>query len=86
MRLDASDYKKGKGCAGAYDPYVRDYAQRYFALLAGCPRCDETEKKKQNAVFADGLLQNGGPAVNQFRKMLGDEKTAEFLRTIMFRT
>ena len=32
------------------------------------------------------LLQNGGPAVNQFRKMLGDEKTAEFLRTIMFRT
>ena len=86
MRLAASDYKKGKGCAGAYDPYVRDYAQRYFALLAGCPRCDETEKKKQNAVFADGLLQNGGPAVNQFRKMLGDEKTAEFLRTIMFRT
>jgi hypothetical protein len=86
MRLAASDYKKGKGCAGAYDPYVRDYAQRYFALLAKCPRCDETEKKKQNAVFADGLLQNGGPAVNQFRKMLGDEKTAEFLRRIMFCT
>ena len=32
------------------------------------------------------LLQNGGPAVNQFRKMLGDETTADFLRTIMFRT
>ncbi len=86
MRLAVSDYKRGKGCAGAFDACVRDYAQRYFALLARCPRCGEEEKKKQNAVFADGLLQNGGPAVDQFRRMLGGEKTAEFLRKIMFCT
>ena len=85
MRLAVSDYKRGRKTAGAYDPFVRDYAQRYFALLAACPRCGEEEKKKQNAVFADGLLQNGGPAVNQFVKMLGEEKTAAFLRTVMFR-
>jgi hypothetical protein len=85
MRLAVSDYKRGRKTAGAYDPYVRDYAQRYFALLARCARCGEEEKKRQNAVFADGLLQNGGPAVDQFRKMLGEEKTAEFLRTVMFR-
>ena len=86
MRLDGSAYKKGRGLSGVYDPFVRDYAQRYFELLAHCPRCGEEEKKKQNAVFADGLLQNGGPAVNQFRKMLGEEKTAEFLHKIMFCT
>ena len=85
MRLAVSDYKRGRKTAGAYDPYVRDYAQRYFALLAGCARCDEAEKKKQNAVFADGLIQNGGPAVDQFRKMLGDEATADFLHKVMFR-
>ena len=86
MRLAVSDYKRDKGIAGAYDPYVRDYVLRYFDMLARCARCDEEEKKKQNAVFADGLLKNGGPAVNQFLKMLGEEKTAEFLRTVMFRT
>ena len=84
MRLDVSDYKKGRRQSGAYDPFVRDYAQRYFALLEKCSHCSEEEKKKQNAVFTDGLLQNGGPAVNQFRKMIGEEKTAEFLRKIMF--
>ena len=32
----------------------------------------------------NGLLQNGGPAVNQFKKMLGEEKTSAFIRTCMF--
>ena len=86
LRLAPSDYKKGRRVGGAYDPYVRDYALRYFALLMRCPRCGEAEKKKQNAVFADGLLQNGGPAVQQFCKLLGRDKTEEFLRKVMFCT
>lgn len=86
LRLAPSDYKKGRGIAGACDPYARDYAQRYFALLARCPRCDEAEKKKQNAVFADGLMRSGGPAVKQFCKLLGRDKTEEFLGKVMFCT
>ena len=86
MRLAVSDYKRGRRAVGAYDPCVRDFAQRYFALLAAGARCDETEKKKQNAVFVDGLIQNGGPAVDQFRKMLGGEAAADFLHKVMFRT
>ena len=55
-------------------------------LLANCPACDETEKRRCNAVFVDGLLKNGGPAIEQFRALLGEEKAAEFLRKVMFRT
>ena len=63
---------------------AKEYTERYFELLAQCPPCPADEKKAENAKFANGLLENGGPAVNQFRKMLGDEKTTAFIRTCMF--
>ena len=84
MRLPASDYKTGKKITEELRSMLRDYCKGYFRLLAGCDNCDSAEKKECNAAFADGLLQNGGPAVDTFKKMIGDEKTEEFLKTYMF--
>ncbi len=85
MRLGVSDFKKGKGLLPAFEAYAQDYAREYFSLLADCPLCDEAEKKKRNAAYTDGMLQHGRPAVSQFVRMIGEEKTAAFLRRCMFR-
>ena len=60
------------------------FSPTIFDILNTCKPCDRTEKMKKNAEFTEGLLQNGGPAVNQFKKMIGEEKTEEFLRKYMF--
>lgn len=84
MRLPVSDFKRGRQIAGDLSHMLEDYCKGYFRLLDGCTPCDPEEKKKCNAVFADGLLTNGGPAVDTFKKMIGNEDTGEFLRRYMF--
>ncbi len=84
LRLPVSDFKKAKGRRADIAAYAGAYTERYFALLPGCGPCDPGKKRACNAAYAEGLLQNGGPAVNTFRKILGEEKTALFLKKYMF--
>ena len=84
MRLSVSAYKKGRKIKKDAYSMMRDYSEMYFRLLAGSDTCNAEEKKTRNGEFARGLLDNGGPAVNTFRKMVGDERTEEFLMEYMF--
>ena len=84
MQLAVSAHKKGKKCRAEMLEMAKEYAGKYLELLRQCPACGEEGKKAENAKFADGLLKNGGPAVDTFRKMIGDEKTAAFIRGCMF--
>ncbi len=84
IRLPVSDFKKGKKLRAAFAAYARDYNEAYFTLLPGCGPCGAGEKMRRNADYAEGLLKNGGPAVDTFRKILGEEKTAIFLKRYMF--
>lgn len=84
IRLPVSAFKKGRKLKSAFLKMLDEYSAEYFRILRQCPVCDPGEKKAENAKYVNGLLTNGGPAVDQFKKMLGDEKTAEFLRTVMF--
>ena len=84
LRLPESDFKKGKLNETEVKEYLAKYSQCYFDILKTCPTCDPDQKKSRNAEYADGLLTNGGPAVDQFVKMIGREKTAVFLKNIMF--
>lgn len=84
LRLPVSDFKKAKGQRPAFAACARDYNEAYFTQLSGCGVCDADEKREKNAAYAEGLLKNGGPAVDTFRKILGEEKTAAFLKRYMF--
>lgn len=84
MRLPVSDFKRGRKITKDVTNMMKDYSDVYFRLLDECAPCDPEEKKKCNAVFVNGLLQNGGPAVDTFKKMIGYEKTEEFLKNCMF--
>ena len=84
MRLPVSVFKQGRKVTEEMSMLFKDYSDIYFRLLKGCLPCDPDEKKKCNGEFVNGLLSNGGPAVDTFRKMMGDEKTETFLRNYMF--
>ncbi len=84
MRLPVSVFKRGRKLTEQMSLLFKDYSDNYFRLLQGCEPCDPDEKKKLNGEFVNGLLSNGGPAVDTFRKMMGDEKTETFLRNYMF--
>ena len=82
--LPESAHKKGRGIEEAVRSMAEEYSSGYFACLQACPAVDAAEKKARNAEFAEKLFNNGGPAVNQFKKMIGEENTREFLLKYMF--
>ena len=84
IRLPVSALKKGKKLQKELAKMAEEYSAEYFRLFAQCDPCSPEEKKARNGEYAQGLLNNGGPAVDQFKKILGEEKTAEFLKTVMF--
>ena len=63
---------------------AEEYGEEYYHILQTCPPIDPEIKKEKNSEFCECLYHNGGPAVNQFKKMIGEEKTEEFLKRYMF--
>ena len=84
FRLPVSDYKRGRRIKHDICTMAMEYSREYFRCLKNCSHIDSCSKKKRNAGFSDSLYQNGGPAVNQFKKMIGEAKTEEFLKKYMF--
>ena len=82
--VPASAYFRGKGVRKELPKFQMEYCKAYFSSLLLCPPCDEAKKSRVNAALPDGLLKNGGPAVNQFRAMIGEEKTERFLKGFMY--
>ena len=45
----------------------------------------DTEKKKErSANYVNGLLREGGPSTDVFKKALGEEKTAKLFKKVLF--
>ena len=84
FRLPVSDYKRGFGIKKKIRSMEEEYGDKYYKLLQNCEPIDPEVKKEKNAEFSGSLFNNGGPAVNQFKKMIGAEKTEEFLKRYMF--
>ena len=84
LRLPESDYKKGRGIKRETGAMADEYCAAYFQRLQDCSPIDPAEKKLRNAEFSESLFQSGGPAVNQFKQMIGEGKTREFLLKYMF--
>ena len=61
-----------------------DYLEAYLANIERAPACDPAEKKAKTKAYVDGLFANGGPAVNQFKKLFGEEKSREIFEGIVF--
>ena len=60
------------------------YTANYLEKLKDAPACERTAKQKKTGEFVQGLLDNGGPAVNQFRKLFGEETTVRLISRHMY--
>lgn len=60
------------------------YFAAYRANVGRAPSADPAAKKAKTAAYVDGLFANGGPAVDQFKKLFGEEKAREIFEKYVF--
>ena len=85
IRLPETTSKKGKKQDSAnFDDYTLDYVRAYLKLEAD--NCDREDKIARTEVYATGLITNGGPATDVFKKEFGEAKTGNIIRKVLFGT
>ena len=87
IKLSQSLSKKGKKQHRAeFDRCAIEYTAAYLAAAQAAPHCDGDAKRKKASVYVEGLLTHGGPSTDVFKKGIGEEKTAELFRKVLFAT
>lgn len=87
IKLQESVSKKGKKKQMAsFDELTKKYFKSYIELAKNAPKCQEDSKKNKSSVYVEGLLSNGGPSTDIFKKHYGEEMTGYLFRKILFGT
>ncbi len=87
IKLAESISVKGKGKVSAdFDSYAMEHLQAYLATATEDAEIDAGAKREKASVYVEGLLKNGGPSTDVFKKAIGEEKTAHLFRKILFGT
>lgn len=87
IKLAVSLSKKGKKAqTAAFDGCTLQYLTAFLAASKAAPACEAAPKREKASVYVEGLLTHGGPSTDVFKKGIGDEKTAELFRKILFAT
>ena len=86
IKLPSSISKKGKK---KHTDHLHSLAHKHFLAYinsGNTPISDRAKKLERASVYVDGLLKNGGPSTDVFKKAIGEEKTAELFRKVLFGT
>ena len=87
IKLPVSLSKKGKKKdIPAFDEAAQAYLEAFITAAEAAAPCDAEAKRKKASVYVEGLLTHGGPSTDVFKKGIGEEKTAELFRKILFAT
>ena len=87
IKLPVSLSKKGrKKETPAFDATATHYLAQYLAAAQNAPACEAGPKRAKAGVYVEGLLSNGGPSTDVFKRGIGAEKTAELFRRHLFAT
>lgn len=85
IKLPESISKKGKKeHSSDFDKLTKEYFKAY--IESDSRACDAKAKCRKASVYVEGLLTNGGPSTDVFKKEFGEEKTAYLFRNILFGT
>ncbi|MBQ6292445.1 MAG: hypothetical protein IJK77_01020 [Lachnospiraceae bacterium] len=84
IRYDFTLGATGKELKDKERTITKDYFDAYLENVAIAPACDPEEKKAKTKAYVDGLFKNGGPAVDQFKKLIGDEAAREVFEKYVF--
>ena len=87
IKLRESVSKKGKKKeTPTFDILTLDHFNEYIALTPESSDVSEIDKREKASVYVEGLLTNGGPSTNVFKKSFGFDKTATLFRSVLFGT
>lgn len=85
VRLAQSVSKKGKKALSAsFDALADEYFDAYISCAEQAASCAPQEKTQRSGAYVEGLLLRGGPSTDIFKKGLGEEKTADLFRKVLF--
>lgn len=84
LKLSASLAKRGKKLFPLYKDLSYKYFRAYLKLLEASPICPKHEKQAKVKNYVDGLLSQGGPSTNQFKKMIGANETRKLFTKYIF--
>ena len=86
IKLASSISKKGgKKDTARLNALTLSHFDAYLAS-SNAPVTDGAAKRDKASVYVEGLLEKGGPSTDVFKKTLGDAKTAQLFRNILFGT
>lgn len=86
IKLAVSLSKKGKKVhRQGFDACTQEYMAAYLEDAACAAPCAADAKQEKASVYVEGLLRHGGPSTDVFRKAIGDERTAQLFRTVLFK-
>ena len=81
IKLPQSLSKKGKKAHTAdFDACALEYLEAFLAAARTATPCQAEPKRQKASVYVEGLLTNGGPSTDVFKKGIGAEKTADLFR------
>ena len=85
IKLAESVSKKGKK---AHTERLNELTVKHFEgyLEGAVGQADANVKQRKTAYYVNGLLTNGGPSTDVFKKCLGEEKTEKLFRKVLFGT
>ncbi len=87
IKLPESISVKGKGkISEEFDKYAMEHMMAYLKATSDAENIDADAKREKASVYVEGLLKNGGPSTDVFKKAIGDDKTAYLFRKILFGT
>lgn len=87
LMLPQSVEKVGKKKdALTFDRMAGEFLDIYLTAVMEAPDCDPEAKRKKAAVYTEGLLSNGGPSTNVFKKAIGQEGAEKLFREVLFGT
>lgn len=87
IKLPISLAKKGKKTATlGFDKLAENYVMGFLSDSRCAASCDAKPKLEKVSVYVEGLLTHGGPSTDVFKKTIGEEKTAELFRKVLFGT
>ncbi|MBR2132791.1 MAG: hypothetical protein IJ955_09740 [Oscillospiraceae bacterium] len=87
IKLPVSLSKKGKKSRTfTFNVTAEEYLSAFLSTAHSAPPCESTTKLEKSSVYVEGLLKNGGPSTDIFKKGIGTEKTSDLFRRILFGT
>jgi len=87
IKLPQSLSKKGKKAqTPAFDALTEEYLDAFLSCCQAAAPTETAKKREKGSVYVEGLLTHGGPSTDVFKKAIGEDKTAQLFRYVLFVT